>query len=523
MKLIGPVRQLHRAVQRLSLSTRLLAAVTGVALVALVASDIATYWALHSSLYAQADQSLTSVQAPLVQVLDTGRPISESTVASLAPGMFVEVLNPQGEPIAQIPSVVQGGEQFSPSLSSSDLQLPATSTSVPGGSSGPAFPFGQSLMGAAPPNAQGPSRFLTAPSSQPGGPIFRVRTSSLVNGYELVLATPLSSTSTTLHRLYLTELAVTVAALAAATVLGTLMVRIGLRPLSKVEETAEAIASGGDLSRRVPDAHPSTEVGKLGHAFNTMVGRIEEAFSARDATEAELRRSEERMRRFVADASHELRTPLTAVSAYAELFERGARDHPDDLERLLAGIRSESGRMGLLVEDLMLLARLDNGRPLERGPVELIPLCAAAADAAMTVGPAWPVALQAGEPVEVLGDASRLRQVIDNLLANVRAHTPPGTLSTIAVRVEGSMAVIDVADNGPGLSPAEAEHVFERFYRADTSRTRESNGTRSGAGTGLGLSIVAAIAKAHGGSVSVFTPPEGGVVFTICLPRAEQL
>ena len=219
--------------------------------------------------------------------------------------------------------------------------------------------------------------------------------------------------------------------------------RVGLHPLAEVEATADAIADG-DLDRRVPGDDAKTEVGRLALAFNTMLGRIQDAFAARDATEA-------RLRRFVADASHELRTPVAAVSAYAELFERGANVRPDDLGRVMTGIRAETARMGDLVEDLLLLARLDEGRPLEQEPVELVTVAAQAIDASRAVGPDWPMQLDAAHPVEVMGDAARLRQVFDNLLGNVRSHTPPGTATTVRLFEDGDEAVIEVADNGPGL------------------------------------------------------------------------
>jgi two-component system OmpR family sensor kinase len=248
-----------------------------------------------------------------------------------------------------------------------------------------------------------------------------------------------------------------------------------------------------------------------------MFGRIERAFEERDHTEAELRASEARMRRFVGDASHELRTPLAAVSAYAELFDRGASRRADDLERVMSGIRGETQRMGHLVEDLLLLARLDEGRPLAREPIELVSLCAEAIRTASAVGPQWPVSLHAGTPVETVGDGARIRQVVDNLLANVRTHTPAGTSATVRVFTDGADAVIEVADNGGGLSEEEAAKVFERFYRADGSRSRQHGGA------GLGLSIVASIVEAHGGTVlATGRPLPGGAVFTVRLPRADS-
>jgi two-component system OmpR family sensor kinase len=226
-----------------------------------------------------------------------------------------------------------------------------------------------------------------------------------------------------------------------------------------------------------------------------MLAQIEAAFDAQAA-------SERRLRRFVADASHELRTPLAAVRAYAELFGRGADRRPDDLERAMTGIGRESERMTVLVEDLLLLARLDEGRPLEREPVELDEVVTEAVDAAVAVDPDRPVDLEA-DPVVILGDRDRLRQVLDNLLSNVRAHTPPG--SPVRVRV-GS-------ENGLGMTSEEAARVFERFYRSDSSRSRATGGV------GLGLSIVAAVAEAHGGAVTAHSTPGDGATFRITFPR----
>ena len=286
---------------------------------------------------------------------------------------------------------------------------------------------------------------------------------------------------------------------------------LGLHPLVEVERAAEDVA-GGELGRRVPEQHPSTEVGRLARVLNTMLARIEEAFAARDRTEADLRESEATMRRFLADASHELRTPLTAVSAYAELFEAGADERPEDLARVLSGIRRETGRMGDLVADLLLLARLDEASPLDLERIELVLTASHAVDAAQAVDRGWPVALSAERPVEVMADEARIRQVIDNLLANVRSHTPRGTSTTLTVSEDGDEAVIEVADTGPGLAGDDPNRVFERFYRGDSSRSRESGGS------GLGLAIVGSIVLKHGGTVSAANRPGGGAVFTVRLP-----
>ena len=291
---------------------------------------------------------------------------------------------------------------------------------------------------------------------------------------------PLGSTVSTLDRLVGVELAVTGAALVAALLMGWWLVRVSFRPLRAVESTAEAIARG-ELAERVPGEEARTEVGRLARALNVMLGRIERAFAQRDATEQELRASEGRMRQFVADASHELRTPLTAVSAYAELFEQGAATHADDLERVMHGIRSETARMGSLVEDLLLLARLDEGRPLEREEVELVGVAAEAVQTASTVGPAWPVRLVARQPVEIVGDRMRIRQVLDNLLANVRTHCPEGTTCVVTVDQEGADAVISVEDDGPGLEPRGRRPGLRAVLPSRLRRDRAGSGDRASA------------------------------------------
>ncbi|HEY1564755.1 MAG TPA: HAMP domain-containing sensor histidine kinase, partial [Gaiellaceae bacterium] len=278
------------------------------------------------------------------------------------------------------------------------------------------------------------------------------------------------------------------------------IIRIGLRPLRRIEQTAAAITAG-DLSRRVEHVDPQTEVGRVGGALNTMLDQIEA--------------SDRRLRRFIADASHELRTPLAAVRAYAELFGRGAAARPEDLERSMSGITREAERMSVLVDDLLLLARLDEGRPLERTAVELGAVVREAVDAARVVEPGRPIEL-AVEPATVTGDEARLRQVLDNLLANARAHTPDGTPVSVELRHGDGQATVTVADRGPGLTEEQAARVFERFYRADSSRTRASGGA------GLGLSIVTAVVEAHGGTVEVRPTPGGGATFAIALPLSAD-
>ncbi|HEX4700919.1 MAG TPA: HAMP domain-containing sensor histidine kinase [Pseudonocardiaceae bacterium] len=328
-----------------------------------------------------------------------------------------------------------------------------------------------------------------------------------------------------LSRLYLW---IAVGALVVLGGLGYALVRSSLRPLEEVERTAEVIATGGDLSRRVPVRRPGSEVGRLASAFNTMVERFESAFRARQRSEASARSSEERMRRFVADASHELRTPLTSIRGYAELYRQGAVTSPTDVAGVLHRIEEQAARMGLLVDELLLLARLDEQRPFEHARVDLAVLTVDAVHDAHAVAPERSVGLRLPpsdsendngddhDPAEVpvLGDEARLRQVLGNLVNNALTHTPPGTPVEVRVRPEGDEAVVEVADKGPGLPEDAAERVFERFYRADPARGRASGGT------GLGLAIVAAIVAAHGGRVEVQTAVGVGTTFRVRLPLA---
>ncbi|MCU1346218.1 MAG: periplasmic sensor signal transduction histidine kinase [Acidimicrobiia bacterium] len=323
----------------------------------------------------------------------------------------------------------------------------------------------------------------------------------------LIIAAPLRDEDSALRRLLLIELAAGAIVLAILVVVARQLVGVGLRPLVEMETTTAQIAAG-DFSARVKAADDRTEVGRLGNAFNTMVSQIEAAFGQRQITE-------DRLRRFVADASHELRTPLTSIRGYSELYRHGALAQPDDLERAMSRIEQEAARMGLLVEDLLLLARLDEHRPFDKRPVDLSRLLADAVNDSRAVEPNRPIALIDEAPgALVLGDVHRLHQVVANLLANVRVHTPPDAEVEIRLGFDDSQAIITVHDSGPGMAPDVAANVFERFYRADPSRARASGNA------GLGLAIVAAIVEAHDGTVSVETAPGKGATFTVRLPRA---
>jgi two-component system, OmpR family, sensor kinase len=346
------------------------------------------------------------------------------------------------------------------------------------------------------------------------------------SGGSVVVAASLDGIDATIRQLRLIDLGVSLIVLAALAGVGAAIVRASLRPLVEIEQTARAIAAG-DLTRRVPERDPGTEVGRLGRALNTMLAQIESAFGARAASEASARRSEDRMRRFVADASHELRTPLTTIRGFAELYRQGAARDPAELDRLMRRIEDQAARMGLLVEDLLLLARLDTERPLDRQPVDLLALAAEAVNDARAVAPDRRIEVVLGGDdgdhdgvLVVLGDDRRLRQVLANLVNNALTHTPAG--SPIEVRVGTSTldgrpgAAFEVVDHGPGLAPEQVERVFERFYRADPARSPADGGT------GLGLSIVAALVAVHGGTVAVDSVPGRGARFRVVLPLAPD-
>jgi two-component system OmpR family sensor kinase len=284
------------------------------------------------------------------------------------------------------------------------------------------------------------------------------------------------------------------------------VITVGLRPLANVEATAERIAEG-DLTARLPDVKPNTEVGRLVSTLNTMLGRIEESFDAR-------LESESKLRRFVADASHELRTPITAIRGFAELHRQGAVSGEEKTKELIGRIENESKRMGSLVEDLLLLARLDQSREMKSDPVNLTQIVSDAVASARAAGQNHIVNFdEQGEEIYALGDKDRIHQVVANLLANARTHTPAGTIIDVSVRQDTDGVRIRIADNGPGLSKSDQERIFERFYRADASRVRTD-----GEGTGLGLSIVDAVMRAHAGQVSVQSEVGKGAVFTLFFP-----
>ncbi len=499
--------------RRISLSTKLVAAALVLVTAALLVIGVASAIRLRQFQIANIDRNLTATANSATGVID-----EVGTITIPVPhGYFGTITNPNG----------MGGEAKYHKEDFTPEDLPPLTTGTANIARVANHPY-----------------TVTAPS----GMKWRMYETVLPNGLILHYADSLSGLDDTMGKFIVTELLVGGGVVVLLGIVAAGMVRLSLRPLVQIERTAEAIA-GGDLTRRVPELEsgveqPQTEMGRLGRSLNTMLGQIESAFTARQASEqaalraesvargaadqahvAELRarRSEEKMRQFVADASHELRTPLTTIRGFAELYRQGAAREPEQVDRLVKRIEDEAARMGLLVEDLLLLARLDEERPLDRTPVELRVPAVDAVSAARAVAPDRDVALEVAEgagELTVLADESRLRQVIGNLMTNALTHTPPGTPVRLRLDSAGPNAILEVIDSGDGLSPEQTERVFERFYRVDLARTRKAGRSGDGAsGAGLGLAIVAALVAAHGGRVEVQSTPGEGATFRVILPR----
>jgi two-component system, OmpR family, sensor kinase len=328
-----------------------------------------------------------------------------------------------------------------------------------------------------------------------------------MDGSITIAAIPLSATDDTLRQLLAVEALVIAAVLIVLGVVSWIVVRIGLLPLDRMGHTAGAIA-GGDLSHRVESTDPRTEVGRLGISLNAMLDRLEQAFGEREA-------SEDRLRRFIADASHELRTPLASIRGYAELFRMGATRDPADVEKAMRRIEDEAARMGVLVEDLLTLARLDEVSDAPHAELDLAALVRDAVDDGRASAPGRQIGVEVDAPVLVVGDRDQLRQVLGNLLRNAFVHTPAGTPIEVTLRRVDGEVRLEVRDHGPGLPTSDAEALFERFWRSEGGRERGRGGA------GLGLAIVAAIVDAHGGDVRAGNAPDGGATFVVTLPAAS--
>ena len=356
-----------------------------------------------------------------------------------------------------------------------------------------------------------PDHAFTVASTPPSSTRYRVLFESIPGPvpHTYAVALPLTDVDAAVSRLIGLEAVATLLIIAILGLVVFWVLRLGVRPIKRMTETATAIAAG-DLSHRVPAVASGTEAGDLGIALNKMLGHIEDAFAQRTA-------SEDRLRRFVGDASHELRTPVTTIRGYAELYRTGGLRDDDDLAQAMRRTEQEAIRMGALIEDLLLLARLDQGRPLDRAPVAVDDLARDAVADARAVAPDRSIELD--EPIErvvVAGDEFRLRQVLGNLVGNALVHTPAGTAVRVSVRRDGDCAVVEVRDEGPGMPSDVAANAFERFYRADASRSRAHGGA------GLGLAIVQAIVVAHGGAATITSAPGAGTTVRIELPTAHD-
>jgi two-component system, OmpR family, sensor kinase len=533
-----PWQALRDLPYRTSLRTKLITGLLALVIVAVAAISISSVWVLRSYLTSQDDSQLKSAYSAInsqgLNPLPPGEPYQLH-------GILIAVQEPR------VPLSASGQQGGLPGYGG-DRQL-GSLPSVP-----------TSELWAIANNG----KLVTVPA-QSGNDTWRVITTPV--SYQLPTATGTEQVSGTLIlgadlgniNAVIADLAVTTLIIGAIIVcilaLAIVMVvRASLRPLVDIEETAGEIAAG-HLNQRVPERDPRTEIGSLGRSLNTMLSQIETAFHAQEASEVAAHQSEDRMRRFIADASHELRTPVTAIRGFAEYYrqrgglvrhwDRDQQEHasaadsaaaavtaeagltPRDLDRIMVRVEKEAARMGLLVEDLLLLARLDKQRPLARQPVDLLSLAADAVGDARLLAPARTIDLsvQPGAAFLVIGDEPRLRQVIGNLMSNALTHTPDGTAIEVSVS-SGTLdpqagdhtpaVILDVTDQGPGMTQEQARRVFERFYRADQARTRATGGS------GLGLAIVRALVVAQGGVASLRTAEGRGATFRIALPLAPE-
>ncbi len=497
----------------MTLRLRLLLALVALAATGLVIVDVVTHALLEDYLVDRVDQQLSLARLATGVALGTGmddmmddhgmdlaRPRRGTGQAMLPPGTYGELRSSNGETLDSVTFSYDAGDDSRPDLPEDFDEL----------------------------TDDGRRRaLLTVDAEGTTHSRYRVLVTPIgVADADLIVAVPLTEVDETLARVMWIEIVVTLAALVALGGTAWWLVRRELRPLDRMATTAGEIAAG-DLSQRVQPAERTTEVGRLGLALNEMLAQIERAFAAQEA-------SEQRLRRFLADASHELRTPLTSIRGYAELFRRGAGERPEDLAVSMRRIEDEARRMGVLVDDLLLLARLDADRPLAQETVDFAALVADCVRDATAADPEQGISLAGPDRLLLTGDADRLRQVVMNLLTNAVRHTPPqtpvevrleldrtaasrtGTAAQDQSRADGTppagTAVLTVRDHGPGLPPDQLDRVFEAFYRVDTGRARDTGGS------GLGLAIVKTVVEAHGGAVVVESAPGEGAAFVVRLP-----
>ncbi len=479
----------------MSLRRRLLATMALVLVVGLVVVDVVTYTALRSALLGRLDEQLVVAQHQIYRytsyVEHTGHPLtSEGLDNRVSPDVYAVIFDHHGRVLAVSPSGSQKDPDPMPDFPPGERVLPLPEQETFGRHQGPFRPSGNSVTVGA--RSDPAARYRATALAVPQGVAFT--------------AVSLNSTVATLDSIARIEVLVTTVVVVLLCVVALWTVRRGLRPLEDMAATAGAIA-GGDLTRRVPTVREESEVGRLGSALNTMLTTIEESFNEKVATEA-------RLRQFVADASHELRTPLTSIQGYTELLRKGAFADEEGRRRALQRVENEAVRMSAMVDDLLLLARLDEGRSLDHIPVDLARVAAEAVEDARAVEGLRPIELSAEGRAVVLGDRYALHLVAHNLVRNALAHTPPGAPVRVVATTEGGQGVLRVSDRGPGLDVEAQARVFDRFYRADSART--------GAGTGLGLAIVRALAEAMGGSATVTSSPGHGATFTVAVPLAPR-
>jgi two-component system, OmpR family, sensor kinase len=467
----------------MSLRLRLLLTLAPLFIIGLAAADAGTYAAVQTSLLQNVDKQLIDIQPGAVNLLEHSTDLHPAGPGGqqLPPGTYGELVSPAGE--LDVGGSLYGG---SVSTSASHPILPADLTkysgqtfTVPGTGTWDSY------------------RVYVAPPNDPQ-----------VQGLAVV-AVPLDGVDGvehTLSTLLLFEISISSGITILVLMATWLLVRRGMRPLERMGATARKIAASG-LGSRVSPSNERTEVGRLGLALNDMLGQLERAFAERDVVE-------QRLRHFVSDASHELRTPLTSMRGYAELLQRTPDMSREDVLLAVRRIEDETRRMGLLVDDLLLLARLDQRRPLDRGPVDLTSMVNDAVSDARAADPERTVLARITTPMVVTGDDLRLRQAVANLVRNALVHTPPGSPVEVSLQAQNGHAEIDVIDHGPGVPAAQRERIFERFHRADPLRSRDQGGS------GLGLSIAAAVVSAHGGRISVDDTPGGGATFRVELPAA---
>ena len=465
----------------LSLRGRLLVGVISLIVVVLVVSDAFTYVALQRSLVNGIDNQLTGGRIDATTALGGAGRGPGSQQSHFPVGTVVELVGTDGSILS-----VRVTTSFGGTASDARPVLPTLHATAPD------IPV-QPLTAA---GSDDVSQFRLTYWSEDSFP-----------GDYVVLAIPLTDVEQTLSQLLFVEALIAIVVVGATVLLALLIIQVGLRPLQRMGAVAQDIAAG-DLTRRVEPATPKTEIGRLGLALNTMLSQIEAAFDERKA-------SENRLRRFIADASHELRTPLTSIRGYSEMLRRGAAESAQDSELARRRIEEESVRMSTLVDDMLLIARLDQGRPLETKPVDLQVIARDAAADARAVAPQRDITLNGNGPLVVTGDDTRLRQVLGNLVRNAIVHTPSTTPIEIATATAHGLAHVSIVDHGPGLPPEARDRIFEPFYRADPSRSRDSGGA------GLGLSIVTAVVAAHGGKVKVMDTAGGGTTFEVELPLAS--